>query len=160
MTNIQRAFYAAERAHTGQTYDIYPYMYHIKQTYDIAKMFAFDEDIVVACILHDTLEDGRLSYNDIKRGFGQNVAEIVYCVTDELGRNRVERKQKTYPKIKSNRKAIAVKLCDRIANVQHSHVHSQKMFNTYKNEHQEFLQLRTDDEELENAWFFLETLFK
>jgi (p)ppGpp synthase/HD superfamily hydrolase len=89
---------------------------------------------VIACALHDTLEDTSLSYNDIQKAFGKEVAEIVFCVTDELGRNREERKEKTYPKIQSNWKATVVKICDRIANIEQSRSYNQKLFDMYKKE--------------------------
>lgn len=138
MTNKERAYLVAEKAHANQTYDIYPYMYHIKQVVDIAEYLCCGETIVISCILHDTLEDSDLSYNDIKRGFGEEVAEIVYAVTDELGRNRKERKSRTYPKIKENWKATVVKICDRIANMEHSKKYNEGLYIMYKNEYQIF----------------------
>ena len=44
---------------------------------------------------------------------------MVYCVTDEIGRNRKEKKAKTLPKTASNPDAIILKLADRIANIEH-----------------------------------------
>ena len=107
--------------------------------------------------MHDVLEDTHLSYNDIKKEFGEDIAELVYAVTDELGRNRKERKEKTYPKIKGNPKAIAVKLCDRIANVREAKSSASKMFRMYKDEHAEFTITLYDspDELLEYAWIML-----
>ena len=128
----------AEKAHANQSYDIYPYMYHIQQVLHIARSLTSDTDVLVACVLHDALEDSELSYNDIKKAFGVEVAEIVYRVTDELGRNRKERKEKTYPKIKSNYKAVIVKICDRIANMTHSKEYNKPMFKMYQKEHKDF----------------------
>lgn len=138
MTNKERALLVADKAHANQTYDIYPYGYHIRQVVKIAEELGYDENIIVASALHDTLEDTELSYNDLKKAFGEEVAEIVYCVTDELGRNRKERKIKTYPKIKSNWKATVVKICDRIANIQQSKDYNKKLFDMYKEEHDDF----------------------
>lgn len=98
MTNKERALLVAEKAHANQTYDIYPYIYHIRQVMGIAESLGYDESIIISCILHDVLEDTDISYNDIKKSFGIEVAEIVYNVTNELGRNRQESKMKTYPK--------------------------------------------------------------
>ena len=83
-----------------KSYDIYPYIYHIKEVKEIAEGLGYDRSVIIGAILHDTLEDGDLSYNDIKKAFGFIIAEIVFAVTDELGRNRDERKAKTYPKIR------------------------------------------------------------
>ena len=93
MNNKERALLVATKAHSGQTYDIYPYDYHFKRVAEIATIYGYDEAIIVSCLLHDVLEDTELSYNDIKTAFGEEVAEIVYSVTDELGRNRKERKE-------------------------------------------------------------------
>jgi (p)ppGpp synthase/HD superfamily hydrolase len=139
MDIIDRAFLVAEEAHHNQTYDIYPYIYHIKMVYDTAKTLGYDQSILVACILHDILEDTGISYNDINKAFGLEIAEIVFCVTDELGRNRKERKEKTYPKIRSNWKAVAVKICDRISNVAHSNEYNSKMKECYSKENEDFL---------------------
>lgn len=138
MTNKERALMVAEKAHATQTYDIYPYMYHIRQVVKIAEELGFDESIIVASALHDTLEDTELSYNDIKKAFGEEVAEIVFAVTDELGRSRKEKKQKTYPKIRANWKAVVVKICDRIANMEQSKQYNEKLFSMYQNEHEDF----------------------
>ena len=139
MTDIERALMVAEKAHANQQYDIYPYVYHLKQVAAIATDLGYEDDIIVACILHDILEDTDLSYNDIKKAFGKEVAEIVYAVTDELGRNRKERKEKTYPKIRANSKAKVVKMCDRIANIEHSRLYNKHMLEMYRNEHLTFI---------------------
>jgi len=164
MTNKERALMVAEKAHNNQSYDIYPYMYHIRQVVKIAEDLGFDESIILASCLHDTLEDTSLSYNDIKKAFGREVAEIVYCVTDELGRNRDEKKEKTYPKIKANWKATVVKICDRIANIKQSKDYNQKLFDMYKKEHEVFCsKLMSNEhpqEEVSRAWKQLEFLLK
>ena len=162
MTNKERALMVAEKAHNNQTYDIYPYMFHIKQVVKIAEELGYDESIVIASVLHDTLEDTALSYNDLKKAFGKEVAEIVYCVTDELGRDRNERKEKTYPKIQANWKATVVKICDRIANVSQSKDYNKGLYEMYKKEHEIFCsRLMSNDhpyEETNKAWKQLEAL--
>lgn len=160
MTNKERAMLVAERAHANQMYDIYPYIYHIKQVVKIAELLGFDESIIIACILHDILEDCDLSYNDILKAFGKEIAEIVYAVTDELGHNRLERKIKTYPKIRGNWKAVAVKICDRIANVRQSREYNESKYKNYKKEQTMFSEdLRTDDARVNRAWAMLDVEF-
>jgi (p)ppGpp synthase/HD superfamily hydrolase len=160
----EKALLVAEKVHDGQSYDIFPYIYHIKEVVRVAEDLGYDESIVVACYLHDSMEDGNLSYNDILQAFGQEVAEIVYAVTDELGRNRLERKYKTYPKIKGNWKATVVKICDRIANISHSKEFTPKLFEMYKKEHEDFCRnLMSADHphtETNRAWERLNKLFK
>lgn len=138
MTQLEIALMIAEKAHVNQTYDIFPYMYYIKRVVEVATDLGYDESILIACALHDSIEDDGVSYNDIKKAFGQEIAEIVFAVTDELGRNRIERKSKTYPKIQANWKATVVKICDRIANAEHSKQYSRSKFQMYQNEHETF----------------------
>ena len=47
MTNLERALLVAERVHAGQLYDIYPYMYHIRQVLKNAQELGYDEDIQI-----------------------------------------------------------------------------------------------------------------
>jgi (p)ppGpp synthase/HD superfamily hydrolase len=138
MTNKERALLVAEKAHQNQQYDMYQYIFHIRQVVAIAEELEYPEDVIIAATLHDVLEDTSLSYNDVKRAFGVGVAEIVFAVTDELGRNRKERHQKTYPKITANWKATVVKICDRIANVGHSRLYNQEMYEMYLRENDDF----------------------
>lgn len=100
---------------------------------DVLKRFGYSGKYIVAGYLHDVIEDAGISYNDIRVHFGVEVVEIVYCVTDELGRNREERKAKTLPKTASNNDAIIVKLADRIANIEHG-----GKVGMYAKEHSEF----------------------
>lgn len=162
MKKLERALMVAEKAHVGQSYDIYPYMYHVKQVVRIADELGFDESIIVASALHDTLEDTELSYNDIKKAFGEEVAEIVYAVTDELGRNRAERKLNTLPKIRANWKATVVKICDRIANVEQSRLYNKEKYKMYQDEHNNFCNHLMSSEhphnETNKAWERLHSL--
>ena len=108
------------KAHGTQDYDgIFPYKKHLDDVVRVLERFGFSGKYIIAGYLHDIIEDTELSYNKVKRYFGHDIAEMVYCVTDELGRNRIEKKAKTLPKTASNPDAIILKLADRIANIEH-----------------------------------------
>lgn len=84
---------------------------------------------------HDSIEDARLTYNDIKEKFGTDAAEIIYLCTEFKGRTRAERKPiEFYEDLKSNGMAVFVKLCDLIANLKFSLLTNSSMFNKYKEE--------------------------
>lgn len=143
MGNIKRyenAKMMAIRMHGLQTYDKFPYHKHLQDVEDVLVKFGFDKysPIVCAAWLHDILEDCPISYSDIEKEFGYFIAEIVYYVTDELGRNRKEKKEKTYPKIREFSESRVLKIADRIANVEYSKNHSPDKFKMYKDEHDEF----------------------
>jgi len=163
MTKIEVAYMVAEKAHKYQCYGLHPYMFHIYNVVSIAESLGYDESIIIACILHDTIEDTTLSFNDIKKAFGKEIAEIVYCVTDELGRDRNERKSKTYKKIQENWKATVVKICDRIANVSQSKENNQVLYKMYVKEHETFCSRLMSAEhpynETNKAWMRLGLLF-
>jgi (p)ppGpp synthase/HD superfamily hydrolase len=138
--NATRAQRYATVVHGGQVYnDEVPYVDHLTEVYGVVKRFGLsdDEEIASAAWLHDSIEDTRTSYNDIAKRFGASVAELVYCVTDERGRNRKERHAKTYPKIKGNVKATQLKLADRIANVEYGSANGGKQ-DMYRKEQAEF----------------------
>ena len=123
------------KAHSNQSYDeIFPYEKHLDDVVDVLKRFDFKSNkMLIGAALHDAIEDDGISYNDINKHFDKEVAEMVYCVTDELGRNRKEKKEKTLPKTASNKDAIILKLADRIANIEHG-----GKIDMYAKEYQEF----------------------
>lgn len=121
----------AVKAHANQKYGNDPYERHLCDVVDVFNEFSqiiIDNDgnyyIIYAIMesaawLHDVLEDTDISYEKIRDTFGSNVADLVNAVTDEPGKNRKERKANTLPKIKEyGYLAIALKLCDRIANIE------------------------------------------
>ena len=106
-------------AHGNQTYgDLFPYEKHLQDVVDILIRFGFSGKYIIAAWLHDIIEDTAISYNKIKRQYGLEVAEMVYGVTDELGRNRAEKKAKTLPKTASIPGSPVLKVADRIANIE------------------------------------------
>jgi (p)ppGpp synthase/HD superfamily hydrolase len=118
--DYREARMVAVKAHGTQAYDeFYPYKKHLDDVVAVLKRFGFSGKYIVAGYTHDIIEDTELSYSKVKRLFGYDVAEMVYCVTDEQGRNRKEKKAKTLPKTASNPDAIILKLADRIANIEH-----------------------------------------
>jgi len=130
----------------NHTYDNKPYSIHLIMVANIARKYIdiipgqCQDDVLSACWLHDTIEDCRLTYNDIKREFGENVAEIVYAVTNDKGKTRSERAgTKYYDGIRITAWATFVKLCDRLANIQYSSERKSKMLDVYQKEHLNFI---------------------
>jgi (p)ppGpp synthase/HD superfamily hydrolase len=149
--------------HAGQTYnDEVPYEVHLDNVFAVANRFGFTDDIFsCACYLHDVIEDTKTSFSDVKTRFGTEVAELVYAVTNELGRNRHERHEKTLPKVKAaGSRALALKLCDRIANVEYGLSDGTGKAGMYANEFKEFAQAlyNPDDLMVKHLWAFLARL--
>lgn len=150
----------AIRMHGVQDYDGFPYQKHLQDVEDVLEKFGYGGYFKIAAWLHDIMEDCSVSYNDVKKSFGENIAEIVYCVTDELGRNRKERKEKTYPKIKSNPDAIIIKLADRIANIENSFERKHSMLDAYQKEYEDFKNGICVEGHAEHMWAHLALLSK
>ena len=94
--DYREARMVAVKLHASQSYDeVFPYEKHLDDVVEVLKRFGYSGKYVIAGYLHDILEDTGLSYSDVKRYFGEEIAEMVYCVTDELGRNRKEIKDTT-----------------------------------------------------------------
>jgi (p)ppGpp synthase/HD superfamily hydrolase len=138
-----------------------PYSYHLEMVVEVAKRFGFtDPDIIGACYAHDVIEDTQICGEDLLRmGFPPEVVRLTELVTDEPGANRDEKKAATYPKIRTDKKAVIIKLCDRIANVEHSNAAGDSMLKRYRREHPEFTkQLRRPEDGLENMWAHLDKI--
>ena len=83
------------------------YEKHLQHVQAFVATQTSDEEVICAAILHDTLEDTRLTFKDLATTFGQRVAFLVDCVTDEPGyETRKERKQKSYWKILASKRGL------------------------------------------------------
>lgn len=140
--------YAVEcHASTGHRYDEKPYDYHLRMVYEAGQKFIHlipenDRDNVLAsCWVHDCIEDCRQTYNDVKNATNEMVAELAYALTNEKGRSRKERaNDKYYQGIRETPYAVFVKMCDRIANVEHSIRQGSRMAEMYAKENKHFME--------------------
>jgi len=148
--------------HSTQKYGEHPYSYHLAQVSQVLAEFGYasDEAIAAAGWLHDTLEDTPTTYEMLVSEFGKETADIVWAVTSEPGGNRAERFRKTALKIQPNKKALIVKLADRIANTEASSQSNPKLYKMYLKEFPLFKELlyNPQDVELLPLWNRLESL--
>jgi (p)ppGpp synthase/HD superfamily hydrolase len=152
----------AIKHHGSQVYcKGYPYIVHLEDVVRVLEHFGYTEDKYRASgYLHDTIEDTDASYNDIKKIFGSEIAEMVFAVTDELGRNRKEKHEKTYPKIIANPDSLIIKLADRIANLENGIYHKEYNYvNMYLGEYEEFQKMLRVDGVCDEMWKYIDDLF-
>lgn len=145
---IDLARFKAKQWHrqVNHRYGKKPYSVHLEGVVAVAMRFRhcipadiFDH-IIAACWLHDTIEDTRKTYNDVRDMFGEMVANIVYAVSNEKGKSRRERaNQKYYLGILKTYGADLVKMFDRVANVEYSKKEKSRMFEMYKKENVSFV---------------------
>lgn len=107
-----------------------PYISHPFSVMYIASQFTNDEDILIACLLHDVLEDVKVlmseKENFIKNTFGEKVLQIIKEVSEdkdpEMESNDKEtwkiRKEKYLKQLENaSLEATIVSLCDKIHNL-------------------------------------------
>lgn len=147
--------------HGDQKYGPYPYTRHLSDVFRIAVEEGLDNDVVIAAWLHDILEDTKVGIGRLTSAAGPEIAALVEAVTDEPGRNRRERKAKTLPKTRAaGTNAVALKLCDRIANMENSKAEGDPrgLLKMYRKEHAAFTAALYIPGELDDLWSRLEAL--
>lgn len=129
---LDKAIMFASEAHKG-TYrkgNNQPYIFHPLEVLSLVSMMTTDEEILSAAVLHDTVEDTAASIEDIRREFGDRVANLVsYETENKRGQvNKagtwVERKQETIDGIKSIEDIGAKMVClgDKVSNLRSIHL--------------------------------------
>ena len=119
---LQAAGFAAKK-HISQKRkgnDAAPYINH---PLEVANLLANigkieDYDVLIAALLHDTIEDTETTKEEIIELFGENVCKMVLEVTDDKSLPKAERKQKQIehaPHLSTGAKLI--KLGDKISNI-------------------------------------------
>ena len=110
---------------------------------------------------HDSIEDARMTYNEIKQLFGEMTADIIYLCTENRGKTRDERKnEQWYNELKENDLAVFVKLCDLIANVKFSLLSNSSMFDKYKKEYNQKIRPILFTEKYLDMFVCLDKLFQ
>lgn len=150
---IYKAMLFALRTHhkVRQRYDGYPYFFHLLQVSNNAIKFRHlvGNDIVtyIAALLHDVIEDCRMTYNDVADIWGKDVADAVFACTELRGRNRDERHgPEYYALLKIHRQGRFVKICDVIANMERGLVTGSSMLKKYVTKYPHFKsELYTDE---------------
>ncbi|MGE3278634.1 MAG: HD domain-containing protein [Candidatus Altimarinota bacterium] len=126
---IREAFEFAQKAHAGQTrMSGEPYITHPFAVTMILAEYGADEESIIAALLHDVVEDTEYTLSDIEKHFGKAVATIVDTLTKLPHATEVMHHHQIDSKIESIRKifevmqhdvrAIVIKLCDRLHNME------------------------------------------
>jgi guanosine-3',5'-bis(diphosphate) 3'-pyrophosphohydrolase len=118
---LSAATFAAER-HRDQRRkgkDASPYINHpLALASLLAERGVRDPTVLMAALLHDTVEDTATTFEDIERAFGAEVAGIVREVTDDKRLSKAERKRLQIEHAAHlSCPAMLVKLADKICNL-------------------------------------------
>ena len=122
---LGRAYEVAEEAHNGQfRLTGEPYVEHPLAVAGILADLRLDVDTLAAAVLHDTVEDTHVTRNNIREGFGDQVAKLVDGVT-KLGKihvrtaeeHQAENIRKMLVAMAEDVRVVLIKLGDRLHNM-------------------------------------------
>ena len=94
---ISRAVAYAALAHLTQKRKgtDHPYIYHPLKTMEYLVQMNVGEDLIVAGVLHDVLEDTAVTYEELIAEFGERVAQLVKSHSEDKSKSWKERKMHT-----------------------------------------------------------------
>ena len=119
---IAKAYRFATEAHEGQLrkYTGEPYVIHPMTVSLLVLKFGGDENMMIAALLHDTVEDTSVTIEQIEEEFGSDVAMLVGWLTDvskpEHGNRETRKRLDREHTAKADPRAKTIKLADLIHN--------------------------------------------
>ncbi|MBR7154915.1 MAG: bifunctional (p)ppGpp synthetase/guanosine-3',5'-bis(diphosphate) 3'-pyrophosphohydrolase [Paludibacteraceae bacterium] len=83
---LDRAILFAVQAHhdTERRGKGFPYIVHPMEAVEIVATITSDQELLAAAALHDTIEDTEVTVDDIRREFGDRIAELVHAESDQF----------------------------------------------------------------------------
>lgn len=95
-----------------------PYIVHPMEVMQLLSAEGLPEEIIIAGILHDTLEDTDTNPEEIEQKFGKAVLDIVLTESEDKSKTWRERKQHTIDCLKKDTMATKLVCCaDKLSNI-------------------------------------------
>ncbi len=124
LSDVKRAYIMAKDAHNGVTRNSgEPYIIHPLNVALILADLKVDTDTICAALLHDTVEDTKITVPNIRNTFGEDVANLVDGVTKITGLD-LTKEDKRYANLrkiliyaKKDIRVIIIKLADNLHNI-------------------------------------------
>ena len=125
LRDVKKAYKIAGDAHEGQKrLSGEPYIMHPLSVAIILASLGMDEASIIAAILHDTVEDTKMTNADVRAEFGETIAELVEGVT-KIGKVSLQTKEeqqaenirKMLMAMSRDIRVIIIKLADRLHNM-------------------------------------------
>ena len=123
--NVYQAYIVAATAHDGQyRRSGEAYVFHPISVAMILAELKLDHHCIIAALLHDCIEDTSLTYEDIVKDFGEEVAHIVQGVSKLTGlefHSNIDKQAQNFRKLflamSSDMRVMMIKLADRLHNM-------------------------------------------
>ncbi len=133
---VEKAYELSKKAHEGQArFSGEPYFIHPAATAKILAEYGMDATTIAAGLLHDVVEDGKASREEVEKEFGKELLFIVDGVT-KLGTHKYRGAERHAESLRrllvataSDIRVLIVKLADRYHNMQtleHVPAHKQR----------------------------------
>ncbi len=125
LCDIKKAYDIAASAHEGQLrLSGEPYIMHPLSVAIILASLGMDQASIIAAILHDTVEDTTMTHSEVKKEFGETIADLVDGVT-KIGKvplqtkeeQQAENVRKMLIAMSRDIRVIIIKLADRLHNM-------------------------------------------
>ncbi|MBO4508774.1 MAG: bifunctional (p)ppGpp synthetase/guanosine-3',5'-bis(diphosphate) 3'-pyrophosphohydrolase [Spirochaetaceae bacterium] len=95
-----------------------PYFVHPMEVMQILTENGCDEEVIIAGILHDTLEDTNTKPEEIEAKFGKSILDIVLTESEDKSKTWRERKQHTIDCLKNDSMETKLVCCaDKLSNI-------------------------------------------
>jgi len=100
-----------------------PYLAHIMEVMQILIENNCQEEVIIAGILHDTLEDTETTPEEIQKLFGKNILSIVQSETEDKTKSWHERKSETIRHLRfASPDTLLVCCADKLSNIRSMYV--------------------------------------
>jgi len=147
MKQLDKAIQFATKAHEGQTrkYTGEPYIVHPLAVMEIVKTVEHTEEMLMAAVLHDTVEDCDVTLDQIAFNFGHVVADLVEELTDvskpEDGNRAFRKGLDREHSAQASRSGQTIKVADLLDNTKSITAHDPHFAKVYMKEKALLLQL-------------------
>ena len=146
---VNKAIYFAKRYHSMQMRQSgLPYYSHPLEVAYMSLKYVFEEGVIIASILHDTIEDTEATLEIIENEFGFRIAEMVEMLTRDKSDGRKLSIEQIFDDIfkRDDKEVMLIKILDRLHNLETIHVKSSEK------------QLHTTQETLKNFLILAEII--
>ena len=123
---IKRAYDFADRVHKDQIrYSGEPFISHPLQVAEILVGWAMNETVIIAALLHETIENSSTTTENLRKNFGPEIASLVEKVT-RVGQVKlrhstdeafIENARKMFIALAQDLRVILIRLADRLHNM-------------------------------------------
>ena len=117
---LEEAIIYATRQHEGTTrkQSTIPYILHPLEALQLLTEMEADLNLMMAGVLHDTVEDTDATCDDIRERFGEDVAQLVCAHTEDKSKTWKERKSHTIEELATaDVRMKKLVLADKLANL-------------------------------------------